>query len=216
MHYIFADDDPDVLTAALSRHATSPQDRAILIDLSPAPEIDAGYSVLAAASLSPDWAVTSTRVSHTDTGTIQGGTAAGSLVLEIEGLGFESTKSQVQTKETKREVKDPPGGDYAALLEQFEKGMGGLRKAVEVAEGRRRVMEAEAGEGRSEGVEEETQMPDEETQRPEREQGQDRLGAGEEEMENAGDNVGDVKGKGKEVEVYAEGGEHDDNGEHTG
>ncbi|KAK0713878.1 hypothetical protein B0T26DRAFT_651266 [Lasiosphaeria miniovina] len=107
VHYIFADDDADDLTAALAHHhragswgdredagSDSGRDRAILLDMAPAIE-GPGFEVVWASSLSPDWAVVSARVGRMEGG--DGGSLAvgrssslGALVLRIEGVSLES------------------------------------------------------------------------------------------------------------------------------
>lgn len=87
VHYIFADDDPEILTEALARHHLTPEelegedpesdqagqqegrrdapnDRAILLDLTSGPSgPGGGLQVSWASSLTPDWAVVGARVS---------------------------------------------------------------------------------------------------------------------------------------------------------
>lgn len=88
VHYIFSDDDPEDLTAALDDAAADhphpstssggapaaissaqSRDRAIVVDLVPSPDGKPGsFSVASAVSLSPEWAVTSAQVSGMQTG----------------------------------------------------------------------------------------------------------------------------------------------------
>ncbi|EGS19348.1 uncharacterized protein CTHT_0048060 [Thermochaetoides thermophila DSM 1495] len=110
VHYIFADDDPEILTAALAQHHRSseveggngeagdddsnddsgPKDRAIIVDVEASPD-GTGFEVAWASSLSPDWAVTMARVdrmgSYGDGGAALG--PGGNLVLKIEGVSIE-------------------------------------------------------------------------------------------------------------------------------
>ncbi|KAL1837864.1 hypothetical protein VTJ49DRAFT_3312 [Mycothermus thermophilus] len=112
VHYIFADDDPEVLTAALAHHHGSvrdeeeddsnnemqgggirtPLDRGVLLDVEPTAD-GSGYEVVWASSLTPDWAATSARLSRTEAGTGADGFATGALgsnlVLKIEGVSLE-------------------------------------------------------------------------------------------------------------------------------
>ncbi|KAK3291828.1 uncharacterized protein B0H64DRAFT_435584 [Chaetomium fimeti] len=107
VHYIFADDDPERLTAALAHHHGaaaaaydddnsngSVPDRGVLLDLEPSTS-GAGYEVAWASSLTADWAATSARVSRMEEGGGGGGGGApvpglgGNLVLKIEGVSLE-------------------------------------------------------------------------------------------------------------------------------
>lgn len=110
VHYIFADDDPDILTEALAHHHRTaeaeeqpdedhpeehpPTERAVVLDIVPSPSAPAGYEVAWASSLAPDWAVVSARVGRTDGsgGALQqgsGGGGGGMLTLQIEGVSVE-------------------------------------------------------------------------------------------------------------------------------
>lgn len=104
VHYIFADDDPEILSAALAHHhgggfrdsdsengPNNPPDRAVLIDMERTPD-GSGVEVVWASSLTPDWAVASARVSRTEGGDGGGGAAfgpGGNQVLKIEGVSIE-------------------------------------------------------------------------------------------------------------------------------
>jgi hypothetical protein len=99
VHYIFADDDPERLTAALAHHhgaATYDEngevpDRGVLLDLEPTAD-GAGYQVAWASSLTPDWAATAARVSRMEEGGAGGAPVpglGGNLVLKIEGVSLE-------------------------------------------------------------------------------------------------------------------------------
>ncbi|KAK2021455.1 hypothetical protein LX32DRAFT_687768 [Colletotrichum zoysiae] len=98
--YIFLDDDPDTLTAALAaRHAANQAaptpsastskpaaaaavaDRAVLLDVVPGP--DGQWTVASAASLSADFAVTDASIARHDGG------KEGGLFLKIEGVESE-------------------------------------------------------------------------------------------------------------------------------
>ncbi|EAQ83025.1 hypothetical protein CHGG_10843 [Chaetomium globosum CBS 148.51] len=100
VHYIFADDDPERLTAALAHHhgaasydgnGSEVPDRGVLLDLEPTAD-GAGYEVAWASSLTADWAATSARVSRMEEGAAGGATVpglGGNLVLKIEGVSLE-------------------------------------------------------------------------------------------------------------------------------
>lgn len=123
VHYIFSDDDPDILTDALARHGhqTSPDasantasplyaprnERAIVLDLVPrsadnhqsvpsAPRYDVAW----VSSLSSSWAVVTARISamteedSNNAGTLENESSAGQrLVLRIEGVGDSAVSS---------------------------------------------------------------------------------------------------------------------------
>lgn len=100
VHFVFADDDPDILTAALAYHhrggseqdATSspdsneklynkePRDRAVILDMVPSSSGN-GLQVAWASSLSPDWAVVAAQVMPMEDQANSGGanTAAGGV-----------------------------------------------------------------------------------------------------------------------------------------
>ncbi|KAK3690311.1 hypothetical protein B0T22DRAFT_191591 [Podospora appendiculata] len=103
VHYIFADDDPEILTAALAQHhheaddglvsqagSINPADRAVLLDMVPAAGGAGGLEVAWASSLSPDWAVESASVSQMgddgDSGSTDGHNGTGVQVLTIKGV----------------------------------------------------------------------------------------------------------------------------------
>jgi hypothetical protein len=122
VHYIFADDDPEILTAALARHqegagagagagadadtgdddpeneADAPPDRAVLLDMERTAD-GSGVDVVWASSLTSDWAVASacvSRVEGSSSGGGGGGAAvgpAGHQVLKIEGVSIEPSSS---------------------------------------------------------------------------------------------------------------------------
>ncbi|KAK3322059.1 hypothetical protein B0H66DRAFT_187093 [Apodospora peruviana] len=113
VHYIFADDDPEVLTAALAQHhrqtdqdetdeqasSIHPNDRAVVLDMVPMSD-GTSLEVAWASSLSPDWAIVSASVSHVEGGEAGPGTPAGGhngnpggLVLKIEGVSIEPPSS---------------------------------------------------------------------------------------------------------------------------
>ncbi|KAK4142844.1 uncharacterized protein C8A04DRAFT_37892 [Dichotomopilus funicola] len=176
VHYIFADDDPGILSAALARHhngsnssgggggGSRPADRGVILDMEPSPD-GLGYEVKWASSLTPDWAVTSAQVSQIEGDAGGGGRGGvgvtglgGNLVLRVEGVSLEPESSsglpvKASTSEVdlqgfgvslRRELQQhrdgaTPGG-YTGLLNEFEKGMSTLRKVVEAATARQRVL----------------------------------------------------------------------------
>jgi hypothetical protein len=124
VHYVFADDDPELLTAALAHHHRGAyddddangddddddndraRDRAVILDMEPTAD-GSGLEVTWASSLSPDWAVTSARLSSMaiegggavggggggDGGVAAGGAPNSGLVLKIEGVSIEPSSS---------------------------------------------------------------------------------------------------------------------------
>lgn len=179
VHYVFADDDPEILTAALAHHHGSafpdnddenerdnPPDRAVLLDMEPTAD-GSSVDVTWASSLTPDWAVTSARVSRMEAGS-GGGVAVGpggSHVLKIEGVSLEpsagrlgktpasETELQSSGGSTGRQQQQPPPAteSYADLLQEFEKRMSTLRMVAEAAMARQRALGDGAGQF-SEGV----------------------------------------------------------------
>ncbi|KAK3367466.1 hypothetical protein B0H63DRAFT_489237 [Podospora didyma] len=168
VHYIFADDDPEVLTTALAQHhrvdeyeggedddMDNPHDRAVILDMAPTKE-EPGYEVAWASSLSPDWAVVSARLSPMGGGGDGGGggTAGGrsgspgALVLRIEGMSVEPTSSLGKTPTPEAELQSSGGSgarryntapdDYTGLLHDFEKRMRVLRRVVDAGSERQR------------------------------------------------------------------------------
>ncbi|KAH8881648.1 hypothetical protein GQ53DRAFT_467271 [Thozetella sp. PMI_491] len=162
MHYVFADDDPEILADALNHHHRSPeegdddleggppQDRALILDM--APDEDGGFEVAWASSLSPDWAVVDARVTpmEGDGGTTAGGrnSPPGTMMLRVEGVTIgPSSPSPTKTATPEGDVQSPGASgtrqpkkeDYTALIEDFEKRMGVLRRVIEAGEGRQRI-----------------------------------------------------------------------------
>ncbi|KAK3904586.1 hypothetical protein C8A05DRAFT_31650 [Staphylotrichum tortipilum] len=179
VHYIFADDDPEILTAALAHHHGSafedndeenerdnPPDRAVLLDMEPTAD-GSGVDVAWASSLTPDWAVTSARVSPMEGGGGGGVTVGpgGGHVLKIEGVSIEpssgrlgktaasETELQSSGGSTGRQPQQPPPATegYADLLQEFERRMSTLRMVAEAAMARQRALGDGAGQF-SEGV----------------------------------------------------------------
>lgn len=148
VHYIFADDDPEVLTRALA--ASDPSSggagptRSVLLDLAPGED---GWGVTHAASLSPEWAVVEAGVRRMEDAEGQGGEGAGGLMLRIEGVEGDGGEGE-DTREV-REVKE----EYGTLMDEFERRMVVLRRVVGAGEARRRV--AVPGEGQGRRTEEE-------------------------------------------------------------
>jgi hypothetical protein len=176
VHYVFADDDPETLTAALAQHhhglyentgdddeSNGPSDRAIILDMESTAD-SSDLEVAWASSLSPDWAVTSARVSRIEggDGRVRAGPSGG-LVLKIEGVGIEpssgplgktpSPEAELQSSggSAGRQQPVPSAEEYADLLQDFEKRMVILRKVVEAGAARQRAL-GDEGEQFPEGT----------------------------------------------------------------
>lgn len=143
VHYIFADDDPEILTRALA--ASDPASggagptRSVLLDLAPG---DDGWSVSHAASLSADWAVVDASLRKMEDAEGQGEEGTGGLMLKIEGVEGERENleaSQAGAKDGREE--------FAALAGEFERRMSVLRRVVAAGEARRRASPEEEVEG---------------------------------------------------------------------
>lgn len=174
VRYIFNDDDPDLLTEAFSvqhraahgvvhklhtpsesragtvsrnKHFTVP-DRALLLDLDITSD-GQGYTVACATSLTEDWAVTSAKVQHLQTGTsgdVLGEEGDQTMVLSIQGSGLPTdqpdkagaltaTKVPLGLDETaapllRNEKGTSPVGDYDTLVQSFERRMAFLHSCV--------------------------------------------------------------------------------------
>ncbi|KAK2010392.1 hypothetical protein LZ32DRAFT_630272 [Colletotrichum eremochloae] len=159
--YIFLDDDPDALTAALAAHHAANQavptpsastskpaapggknppqsaaNRAVLLDV--VPGADGQWKVASAASLSADFAVTDASIAR------QEGAREGGLVLKIEGVesegagaGGDKDKDRAESLPSSSSAVARSGGEeYGPLLEDFERKMGVLRRVVKAGEGR--------------------------------------------------------------------------------
>lgn len=158
-YYVFADDEPDVLsTAALhaldaySPHAqreaeaeallegtTRVEERYILVSMGPE-----GTNVASARSLAPSWAVTNAEVRAAPT--FDGGEGGGSdgLMLMVEGLGSGASSAvpvgktakerRVKAEEAFDEARRKGGGNVITVMEDLAQGtIGGLRILDKVA-----------------------------------------------------------------------------------
>jgi len=160
IHYVFADDDPELLTEALAQHhrggdelegeyndRSNPRERAVVLDITPT-EHGPGYEVAWASSLSPDWAVVSSSVGRMEdiNGTLVAahGDSQGALMLKIEGVSVEpSSAPSGKTSTPEGELQSSAGSgtkpprpqrameEYSGLLSDFDKRMGVLRRVVE-------------------------------------------------------------------------------------
>lgn len=170
VHYIFADDDPEILTRALAASdptASGGTDaaRSVLLDVA---QGDEGWQVSHASSLSADWAVVDAGLQPMEDAEGQEG-GAGGLMLRIEGVDGES--GDVEASEGARDGRE----EYGALVGEFERRMGVLRRVVGASEARRTgLLEGkdesnEPGEtGEQAGEEQETPQAEEKGKAPEK------------------------------------------------
>jgi len=133
VHYLFTNDPTDALTTAAldtlapppSPSASTRKERYLIIDLDAT-----GTNVVAARSLSPEWAVTSAEVGKAPTWGEEGarkgevGEGEGALMLRIEGV--EAVRGGEKGKEVELEE----------LVERYMRGLEGLRRVVEGVGGR--------------------------------------------------------------------------------
>ncbi|KAI8236452.1 hypothetical protein K4K55_003815 [Colletotrichum sp. SAR 10_96] len=151
VRYIFADDDPDVLTSALAaQHAANQassssssaaaagapaNNRAILLDVVPGE--DGRWTVASAASLSADFAVTQASIERQE-----GEKEGGGMVLKIDGVEGEGSgggggADKAESLPSSNSAVAKSGGEeYGPLLEDFERKMTVLRRVVKAGEGR--------------------------------------------------------------------------------
>ncbi|KAK4452133.1 hypothetical protein QBC34DRAFT_40918 [Podospora aff. communis PSN243] len=173
LHYVFVDDDPELLTEALAQHYRAAdelsgeysRERAVIVDLAPS-DHGPGYTVERASSLSPDWAVVSATIGRMEdiNGTLAAahGDSQGALMLKIEGFSMESSsptpsgKSSTPEGELQGSGTKPPrpqqvAEEYSVLLSDFDKRMGVLRRVMDAGGETQRP-----GTTRGEGPEEQT------------------------------------------------------------
>lgn len=168
VHYIFSDDDPSLLPSAI---ADDPSRRALLIDLLPSqPSASASrtpaWRVSWAASLSPDFALTSSRISEHENGS-----SGVDVMLRLEGVEREPVElKRVAGGGGDGEGSDEEAGsrgiekgdmeDKEALVEDFRRRMGVLQKVVDEAAKREAVVAPYREEERGDEQEEEAEDDD--------------------------------------------------------
>lgn len=127
VHYIFSDDDPSILST------TDPSRRNLIIDLAPAPDADAPSSpwkVASASSLSPDFAITASKLAEQQHGN--------DAMLRLEGV----EREPVEMTRDPAEGEDRAAEDKEGLVEDYKRRMDLLRKVVEVVSQRSRAVGA--------------------------------------------------------------------------
>ncbi|KJX99769.1 hypothetical protein TI39_contig352g00008 [Zymoseptoria brevis] len=116
VHYLFADDDPDILTAAaletLSDEQHEVEERFVVVDMSAD-----GKEVEATSSFFPEWQALRTRVTQAPSWGDQTRAGDRGLMLRIEGR--EMWSGQRARK-----------GDINGLLQNFDEAMGGLDEVL--------------------------------------------------------------------------------------
>ncbi|KAH6608939.1 hypothetical protein Trco_002285 [Trichoderma cornu-damae] len=147
VHYLFSDDDA---SAVLTAPPSGPLHRALVVDLAPPAAPDGRWTVSSASSLTPDFAVTASRLSLQQHGN---GSGNGSGNGNGSGSGSEtdagSTSVMLRVEGVEREAVDSapsslPGSgsgivardDVELLADDFKRRMAVLRKVVD--QGRRR------------------------------------------------------------------------------
>jgi hypothetical protein len=186
VHYIFSDDDPDLLTQALAQqhdanmHESSSNpainNRAVILDVGT--DAEGGYNVSWASSLSPSWAVLDaslSRISPPSSDTESGNGANDSpkkserLMLRIEGVESGAMASERELRLSEERSGGSGSGnsgasghrdaeDYTSLVDEFEKKMSLLRKLVDAGEDRRRKIAVDPAAAEASGTPDE--IPD--------------------------------------------------------
>ncbi len=145
VHYIFADDDADIVTEAAYRalaqddaqHGVLEKDdenklphpipgvreHYILLDVQP-DDVGSGYEVTKAHSLSSEWQVMNACISNAPTMDGTDGESSEGLMLKIEGIGaIPQTESEEGGKRTKESLQQ--------MVERFGRGLAEMRKMVD-------------------------------------------------------------------------------------
>ncbi|UPK98198.1 hypothetical protein LCI18_009133 [Fusarium solani-melongenae] len=152
IHYLFSDDDPSVL-------ASPAVDRALVVDLVPAPEGDSSrWAVSWAASLTPDFAVTKSNVAVQQSEGDDDGRNGGALMLRVEGVEREPVEMRPDSLPSSGSGAIG-GEDVDVLAEDFRRRMGVLKKVVDEGEKRRDLVGQQQHE--EDQVDEDEGPPDE-------------------------------------------------------
>ncbi|VUC35996.1 unnamed protein product [Clonostachys rosea] len=163
VRYLFADDDPSSIIAHEADHdaesSSSAAHRTLVVDLAPRdPSSTApnNWSVSWAASLSPDFAITDSNILPMQQGGDHPETAAhahntspnGGLMLRIDGVEREPVDTKgapsASSSNSLRGSGSTPGKeDVEALVDDFKRRMGVLKKVVGEGERRREAVRVE-------------------------------------------------------------------------
>ncbi|KAJ4003280.1 hypothetical protein NW752_012226 [Fusarium irregulare] len=132
IHYLFSDDDHSILSTPVQ----DPSQRALVVDLAPAPEGSASrWAVSWASSLTPDFAVTESSVAVQQSE----GDETGGAMLRVEGVEREPVEARPDS--LPGSGSGAIGGeDVDVLAEDFKRRMGVLKKVVDEGERRRAAM----------------------------------------------------------------------------
>jgi hypothetical protein len=143
VHYIFADDDAEIITEAACRAlahdnpdqkgveesrlpatADGVREHYILLDVQPG---ESGYEITKANSLSSEWQVLNASI--TDAPTIDGSESGEGLMLKIEGIGAVVLGSE-QAGKIREKV------SLQQMVDRFEAGLAEIKKIVDAGEER--------------------------------------------------------------------------------
>ncbi|KIV98784.1 uncharacterized protein PV09_09459 [Verruconis gallopava] len=147
-YYIFADDEPDMLSSAALQALDSylphvreeldvgaqklksitEEERIILVSLNPE-----GNNVMNATSLAPDWTITNAEIRPAPTFDGNEEQSGDGLMLMIEGLGSSATSSaqavtdrrerRIKAKDLFEEMRRKGGGSIISIMEDLAQGM---------------------------------------------------------------------------------------------
>ena len=119
VHYLFADDDPEILTSAAletlhePHHEQDVEERFVILDFA-----SDGKEIVSATSLSPDWQAVQTKLTPAPSwGGDDGKNADKELMLTISGR--EASREGVSKDKARK-------GDVEILLKTFDEHMGSL------------------------------------------------------------------------------------------
>lgn len=161
VHYLFSDDDPAILTSAAAAASTAPAsvpgqkpDRTLIVDVAPRPG-GSGWDVAWASSLTPDFAVTDAQLQQQHEAQSpqqqplppQQQQQQGEGMLRLEGVEREPVEV---VKKASGDAAGSVTEDPDALIEEFKRRMGTLKKVIGQGERRREVLRREEGEEKEE------------------------------------------------------------------
>jgi len=143
IHYIFADDDDDLVTnaalhalkaepslvkpGALSQHSINGGERFILLDLDPT-----GVHVVSAQSLSPDWQILSTELSSAPSFQDNEAATNGGMMLRIRGVET-STQTEDATEvlhQAQTRANNKISDAMSDLADRFQRELDSIQKIM--------------------------------------------------------------------------------------